>query len=66
MEDDAESGCEMRSLSSGDDVILDKQNKASAMEDNNSGYITKIGTDGNIEKVSRPREMCLFSLHDFL
>jgi len=51
MEDDAGSRWEMRSLSSVDDVILDKQNKASAMEDTNNGYITKIGTDGNIEKV---------------
>ena len=53
MEDDAGSRWEMRSLSSVDDVILDKQNKASAMEDTNNGYITKIGTDGNIEKVRR-------------
>ena len=58
MEEDAEelwveeeSRWEMKSLSSVDDAILAKQNLASVLEDSDKGYITKIGTDGDIEQV---------------
>ena len=46
-----ESRWEMKSLSSVDDAILAKQNLASVLADSNKGYITKIGTNGNIEQV---------------
>ena len=46
-----ESRWEMKSLSSVDDAILAKQNLASVLEDGNKGYITKIGSNGNIEQV---------------
>ena len=58
MEDDAEmqwgeveTRWEMKSLSSVDDAILAKQKQASVLPDSNDGYITKIGTDGNIQQV---------------
>ena len=44
---------EMKSLSSVDEAILAKQNQASVLTGSNDGFITKIGTDGNIHQVAR-------------
>ena len=59
MNDDAQKQCleeestwEMKSLSSVDDAILAKQSLACVMKSSNEGYITKIGSSGDIEQVS--------------
>ena len=60
VEEEEETRWEMKSLSSVDDAILAKQSQAS-LTSINDGYITRIGTDGNITQVGNLGHLINFS-----